>query len=321
MQKAIDVSKWNGDIDYTGVKSIGINNVIIQCGYGMESNQKDPYFDKNYRKAKENKMRVGVYHYSYAKSVNEARKEAKLCLKWIKGKSLDLPVYIDIEEENLTYLGRATLTNIAIEFCKVIEKAGYTAGVYANANWFKNYLNYKEIKKKYSIWLAQYSDKKDFDCDIWQYTSQGKIRKNASNFDMNYIYNNPVIYVTTKKKAGLYKHPYKDYFGKTSLIEKYIKKGTKLKWIYDDMYGWSKVQLDGKEYFMINNAIKRNNLSKYHREILRKDTKVYVVKNNKIKKAKILKKGKKVTIICSIEKGKFKGYDYLASGVNRYLRK
>ena len=52
MQRAIDVSKWNGDIDYTGVKSIGINNVIIQCGYGMESNQKDPYFDKNYRKAK-----------------------------------------------------------------------------------------------------------------------------------------------------------------------------------------------------------------------------------------------------------------------------
>lgn len=321
MQKAIDVSKWNGDIDYTGVKSIGINNVIIQCGYGMESNQKDPYFDKNYRKAKENKMRVGVYHYSYAKSVNEARKEAKLCLKWIKGKSLDLPIYIDIEEENLTYLGRATLTNIAIEFCKVIEKAGYTAGVYANANWFKNYLNYKEIKKKYSIWLAQYSDKKDFDCDIWQYTSQGKIRKNAGSFDMNYIYNNPVIYVTIKKKAGLYKYPYKDYFGKTSMIEKYIKKGTKLKWIYDDMYGWSKVQLDGKEYFMINNAIKRNNLSKYPREILRKDTKVYVVKNNKIKKAKILKKGKKVTIICSIEKGKFKGYDYLASGVNRYLRK
>ena len=58
MQKAIDVSKWNGDIDYTGVKSIGINNVIIQCGYGMESNQKDPYFDKNYRKAKENKNRL-----------------------------------------------------------------------------------------------------------------------------------------------------------------------------------------------------------------------------------------------------------------------
>ena len=102
MQKAIDVSKWNGDIDYTGVKSIGINNVIIQCGYGMESNQKDPYFDKNYRKAKENKMRVGVYHYSYAKSVNEARKEANTCLKWIKGKDLDLPIYIDIVHIKVT---------------------------------------------------------------------------------------------------------------------------------------------------------------------------------------------------------------------------
>ena len=179
MQRAIDVSKWNGDIDYTGVKSVGINSVIIQCGYGMESNQKDPYFDKNYRKAKENKMRVGVYHYSYAKSVNEARKEANTCLKWIKGKDLDLPVYIDMEEEKLTYLGKTTLTKIAIEFCKVIEKSGYTAGVYANANWFKNYLNYNEIKKSYSIWLAQYGDKKDFSCDIWQYTSQGKIDRKS----------------------------------------------------------------------------------------------------------------------------------------------
>ena len=67
-----------------GVKSIGIKCSTVQCGYGMESNQKDPYFGQYYRKAKENKMRVGVYHYSYAKSVNEARKEANTCLKWIK---------------------------------------------------------------------------------------------------------------------------------------------------------------------------------------------------------------------------------------------
>lgn len=321
MQRAIDVSKWNGDIDYTGVKSIGINNVIIQCGYGMESNQKDPYFDKNYRKAKENKIRVGVYHYSYAKSVNEARKEANTCLKWIKGKDLDLPVYIDMEEEKLTYLGKTTLTKIAIEFCKVIEKSGYTAGVYANANWFKNYLNYNEIKKSYSIWLAQYGDKKDFSCDIWQYTSQGKIRKNAGNFDMNYIYKNPVIYVTVKKKTGLYKYGYRDYITGTSKVEKTVEKGTKLKWIYDDMYGWSKVQYQGKEYFVTNSVLNRKSLSTFPKEVLKKDTKVYVIKNNKIDKAKILRKGKKATLVCSFEKGKFKGYDYLSSGINRYLRK
>lgn len=321
MHKAIDVSKWNGDVDYSGVKSVGIKTVIIQCGYGMESSQKDPYFEKNYKRAKDNNLRVGVYHYSYARSVNEAKKEANLCLKWIKGKDFDLPVYIDMEEENLTYLGKNLLTKIATEFCKIIENAGYSAGVYANANWFKNHLNYNEIKKNYSIWLAQYGDKKDFDCDIWQYTSQGKIRKNAGNFDMNYIYQNPVIYVTTKRKVGLYKYGYRDYVGKSSTVQKSVEKGTKLKWIYDDMFGWSKVQYQGKNYFTTNSALNRNSLSKFPKEVLKKDTKVYVIKNNKITKSKILKKGKRVTLVCTIENGKYKGYDYLSSGLNRYLRK
>ena len=74
MQRAIDVSKWNGDIDYTGVKSVGINSVIIQCGYGMESNQKDPYFDKNYRKAKENKIEYLKAYLSSAMQVNNIDK-------------------------------------------------------------------------------------------------------------------------------------------------------------------------------------------------------------------------------------------------------
>ena len=222
--KGIDVSQYQQSVDFKKVKASGVDFVIIRAGFGKYANQKDPYFDKNYRKAKENKMRVGVYHYSYAKSVNEARKEANTCLKWIKGKDLDLPIYIDMEEENLTYLGKEILTKIAIEFCKVIEKSGYNAGVYANANWFKNYLNYNEIKKNYSIWLAQYGDKKDFSCDIWQYTSQGKIRKNASNFDMNYIYKNPVIYVTVKKKTGLYKYGYRDYITGTSKVKRTVEK-------------------------------------------------------------------------------------------------
>lgn len=319
-QRAIDVSKWNGDIDYKSVKSVGINNVIIQCGYGIESTQKDPYFEKNYEKAKANKLQVGVYHYSYAKNIVEAKKEAKLCLSWIKGKELDLPIYIDMEEEKLTYLGKDTLTKIAIEFCKIIEKAGYTAGVYANANWFKNHLNYDLIKNSYSVWLAQYGDKKDFECDIWQYTSAGKIKNNSGNFDMNYIYKKPVIYVTTKRKASLYNYGYKDYVGKTSTTIMQIKKNTKLKWVYDDMYGWSKVQYKGKDYFIVNSALNRKSLSSYPKEVLKKDTKVYLIKNNKIQKAKILKKGKKVTVICTIEKGKYKGYDYLGSGLNRYYR-
>ena len=179
--KIVDVSRWNNTVDYKALKKKCITGVVIQCGYGMVSSQKDPYFESNYKKARANKMLVGVYHYSYAKSVAEAKEEAKVCLGWLKGRSLDMPIYIDMEEENLTYLGKSTLTKIAKEFCKTIEKAGYKAGVYANANWFKNNLNYSSLKKNYSIWLAQYSSTKDYDCDIWQYTS--KYIVNGNTFD------------------------------------------------------------------------------------------------------------------------------------------
>ena len=109
-----------------------------------------------------------------------------------------------MEEENLTYLGKEILTKIAIEFCKVIEKSGYTAGI-CQRKLVQNYLNYNEIKKITVFILLNMEIKKILLCDIWQYTSQGKIRKNATFFDMNYIYKNPVIYVSVKKKTGLHK--------------------------------------------------------------------------------------------------------------------
>ena len=96
-RRGIDVSRWNGDVNYKAVKSVGIDYVIIQSGYGMEKSQKDPYFEANYKKAREAGLKVGVYHYSYAKTVAEAKKEAKVCLSIIKGKTFDLPVYIDME--------------------------------------------------------------------------------------------------------------------------------------------------------------------------------------------------------------------------------
>ena len=117
----IDVSKWNDNVDYKSVKSAGVTGVIIQCGYGMVSTQKDPYFEDNYKKAKAQGLKVGAYLYSYAESVSDAKEEANVCLKWIKGKKFDLPIYIDMEEEGLTYLGRSTLTKIATTFCKTLQ--------------------------------------------------------------------------------------------------------------------------------------------------------------------------------------------------------
>lgn len=77
----IDVSKWNGNVDYKSVKSAGVTGVIIQCGYGMVSTQKDPYFEYNYKKAKAQGLKVGAYLYSYAESVSDAKKRSECMFK------------------------------------------------------------------------------------------------------------------------------------------------------------------------------------------------------------------------------------------------
>lgn len=319
--RAIDVSRWNGNVNYGGVKKAGIDYVIIQCGYGMMKNQKDPYFEKNYKNAKKAGLKVGVYHYSYAKSLVEIRKEAKVCLSWIKGKSFELPIYIDMEENSLASLGKAALTKMAKEYCRLIEKAGYTAGVYANSNWFKNYLNYNEIKKDYSIWLAQYASDRDFECDIWQYSDNGRIRENAGLFDMNYVYRRPIIRVKTKKNIGLYKYAYTDPVGKSSTKLLTVKKGRILQWISDDGFGWSKVKYNGDYYYVVNSRLSRKGLSAYPKKKLAKDTKMYLEKKGKLSKAVIMKKGKTVTIVCVMEKGKYKGYSYISRGGKSYYAK
>lgn len=316
--KIVDVSRWNNTVDYKALKKKGITGVVIQCGYGMVSSQKDPYFESNYKKARANKMLVGVYHYSYAKSVAEAKKEAKVCLGWLKGRSLDMPIYIDMEEENLTYLGKSTLTKIAKEFCKTIEKAGYKAGVYANANWFKNNLNYSSLKKNYSIWLAQYSSTKDYDCDIWQYTS--KYIVNGNTFDCNICYKSfGKTMITTKLKCPVYNKHFIDKVGNASRVLFTVPKGTKVQWLKDMGDGWSQVRYNGKTGYMVNTRLNKSGLSKYKTIVVGKGSTYKRVANGKIKYTKQLDKDREFTVIAVITSGKYKGYKYLYRNLKYYL--
>ena len=318
--KIVDVSRWNNTVDYKALKKKGITGVVIQCGYGMVSSQKDPYFESNYKKARANKMLVGVYHYSYAKSVAEAKEEAKVCLGWLKGRSLDMPIYIDMEEENLTYLGKSTLTKIATEFCKTIEKAGYKAGVYANANWFKNNLNYSLLKKNYSIWLAQYASYKDFDCDIWQYTS--KYIVNGNTFDCNICYKSfGKTMITTKLKCPIYNKHFIDTVGKTSHQLFKVPKGAKLQWLKDMGDGWSQVRYNGKTGYMVNTRLNKSGLSSYKTIVVGKGSTYNRVANGKIKYTKQLDKDREFRIICYITEGKYKGYYYMYRNLKYYLIK
>ena len=189
--KAIDVSYCQTNVDYDRVKNSGIDVVIIRAGYGRESYQKDSEFETHYRNAKAAGLKVGAYWYSYADSVSDAVNEANACLACIKGKSFDYPIYYDLEEQSIANLGVSACTDMARAFCNKIIDAGYAAGVYANLNWFQNYLDYNTLHDKYSIWLAQWSNSHSLDCDIWQYASDGNVSGIRGNVDMDVVIGEP----------------------------------------------------------------------------------------------------------------------------------
>lgn len=175
MIKGIDLSTYQKQVDYKKLKEEGIEFAIIRCGYGKDRSQKDAMFEEHYKGLKEAGIRVGCYLYSYVTSTLNAELEAENCLEFIKGKEFDLPIFYDLEDRMTKTLGKETITKCAINFCEKIKEAGYEAGVYANLDWFTNYLNvYTLIEKGYRIWLAQWEVQEPtsfFPYDIWQYTN------------------------------------------------------------------------------------------------------------------------------------------------------
>lgn len=203
---AIDVSYCQTGVDYNKVKNSGIDAVIIRAGFGKETYQKDSEFETHYRNAKKAGLAVGLYWYSYAYSVAEAKQEAKVCLACIKGKTLELPVYYDLEESGQTRLGMSALTNIAIAFCDAIKLGGYRAGVYSNLNWLNNHLDYERLRSKYSIWLAQWSSNPSKSCDIWQNADNGRISGISGNVDTDVIINKNIIKSKSEEDEEMIKY-------------------------------------------------------------------------------------------------------------------
>ena len=187
--KGIDVSYANGKVDWLKVKN-EIDFAILRCGFGGDyKSQDDVQFINNLKSCEKNNVPYGVYLYSYATTPEKALSEAQHVLRLLNGKVLHLPVFYDLEESNIAALGKSKILTIAKTFCDVIENAGYQTGIYANKNWFENYLtdNWYDSKVK---WLAQYNNKVTYKgkYDIWQYSSSGKVNGIAGNVDMNFCY-------------------------------------------------------------------------------------------------------------------------------------
>lgn len=191
--KCIDVSEWQGSVDWKKVKADGYGFAILRAGFGRDSSQKDKEFEKNYKNAKSAGLKLGVYWYAYCTDKADAQKEAKACLSVLKDKSFELPVFYDMEDNSIAGLGKSMLTDCAKSFCEEIKRGGYASGVYSNPNWFKNYLDYNELSKAYPIWLAQYYKEPQYECDVWQYSSVGAVNGITGNVDLNVIYNEKII--------------------------------------------------------------------------------------------------------------------------------
>ena len=183
--KGIDVSKYQKEIDWSKVRNDGVEFALIRAGYGRETSQKDPYFEQNYAGAKAAGLRVGAYWYSYAESAEDAKTEAAAFLTSVSGKAFDLPVYYDVEEKAQAQKGKEFVTSVILAFAEEVEKAGYTAGVYANTNWLKNYIALDKLGGR-SIWKADWSKEPDesIACDIHQYTSNGSVNGISGRVDM-----------------------------------------------------------------------------------------------------------------------------------------
>lgn len=196
----IDVSQYQGNIDFNKVKAAGVNFVIINAGYGRSAGQRDPYFEQNYQRAKAAGLNVGAYWYSYATSAADAKAEAAACLSVIKGKTFEYPIYFDLEEHSQFRKGAAFCSSLVTAFCGELEKKGYFAGLYISRSPLTQYIT-SEVRKRYALWIAEYGAKLNYSGDygMWQNSSSWRVPGIAGNVDHDYSY---IDYPSIIKQGG-----------------------------------------------------------------------------------------------------------------------
>lgn len=180
----VDVSEWNGSNDWNAAKNAGVKFAFLRCAWGWEGIDRygkkagdiDARFEENYQRVRAAGIPVGVYLYSYALDVEEAKKEADFALKILKGRHLDLPVVFDIEDKTQTGFSVSKTTDIVVAFCEKIKAAGYKPMVYSYYSFLNNKIDYNRIAS-YPVWMAHHSSSTDYPkrYEFWQYTSSGYI--------------------------------------------------------------------------------------------------------------------------------------------------
>lgn len=188
MNKGIDISKHNGVIDWEKV-SKEIDFVMIRAGYGQTVDTK---FTDNIKACNELNIPVGIYWFSYACTVTQAKQEAQKCIATIRKYKIDYPVCYDFEYDSLEYakkkgivVTKTLMVEMARAFLTEIENAGYYAMNYINIDFLNR--GFYELTSRFDTWLAQWGKSSPSkSCGIWQYSSTGKIDGIKGNVDLNY---------------------------------------------------------------------------------------------------------------------------------------
>ena len=188
--EGVDVSVYQGNIDWNRAKADGIEFAIMRAGYGKYVSQKDKYFDQNMKNAKAAGLPCGVYWFSYALTPEDAIKEADACYEVIKNYKLEYPVSFDMETESQMKLPKETVAQIIEAFCGRMESYGYYTTLYTYAS-FLNYKVEDRIFDKYDIWVAHYNTSKpafNRNYGLWQYSCTGSVQGITGNVDRDYVY-------------------------------------------------------------------------------------------------------------------------------------
>lgn len=197
--KGIDVSEWQGDIDFAKAAP-AVDFVMIRAGYGREEYQIDKKWERNYQGFKKQGKAVGAYWYCYADSADDARREAAVFMKAMKGKQFELPVFYDIlEDDHIPILEKAArakgttvsalINEIIPAFCSVLEQNGYYVGVYCNTGGYNKYVNDRN-KQRYAQWVADWNGTCGYSGDkvLWQYSASGTVPGINGTVDKDYAY-------------------------------------------------------------------------------------------------------------------------------------
>ena len=192
--KCIDVSEFQGNIDWKKVKKDGIEGVIIRAGYGQ--NNIDDGFIDHIKGAIEAEMHIGIYWFSYAWNDSMAEKEAEYCIKAIMPYSdyIDMPIFFDWEYDSRRYAkthgidpDKGLITTMTRAFCEQIERLGFVGGYYLNLDYAQNFYN-EEVLTPYKRWYARYTDIEQKNCYLWQCSDNGYVNGIKGKVDMDYLW-------------------------------------------------------------------------------------------------------------------------------------